>query len=86
MAAESVIDEEDQDYYNEIFMDELENGTTASLLDVAENFSKEFLEEYGEVPAVIQGYIVYKKPKGLLQKSFKRFFQIQASKGVFLKF
>ena len=47
-------------------MDELENGTTASLLDVAENFSKEFLEQYGEVPAAIQGYIVYKKPKGLL--------------------
>lgn len=79
-------EEDDQDYYNEIFMDELENGTTGSLLDVAENFSKEFLEEYGEVPAVIQGYIVYKKPKGLLQKNFKRFFQIQASKGVFLKF
>ena len=54
MAPEKVIEEEeDQDYYNEIFMDELENGTTASLLDVAENFNKEFLEEYGEVPAVV---------------------------------
>jgi len=36
------IDEEDEDYYNEVFIDELENGNMGEQLDKAEQFVDDF--------------------------------------------
>ena len=36
------IDEEDQEYYSEIFIDELEHGSTGNLIDKAQKFIDDF--------------------------------------------
>jgi len=36
------IDDEDADYYSELFIDELEHGDTGSILEEAEEFQRQF--------------------------------------------
>lgn len=66
------IDEDDEEYYNEIFMDELESGDTGSILDEAVELHFRYNEF--KLLSSIQGELIFRKGSGLMAKSQRRYF------------
>ena len=66
------IDEDDEEYYSEIFIDDLETGDTGSILDEAVELHNRY-QEMKLIPSV-QGEIIFRKGSGIMSKSTRRFF------------
>lgn len=71
---EEAIEEEDKDSDDEDLIDELEEGDTGALLDEAQQLHSQFTQV--DLLPIVQGYALYKKCRGLITLTRKRFFQL----------
>ena len=78
------IDEDDEEYYSEIFIDDLESGDAGSILDEAIDLHKRY-KELKFMPSS-EGYVLYRKGTGLMTKSSKKFLQLIQTQGVLIKY
>ena len=80
------VDEDDQDYYSEIFIDELQSGDAGSVLEQAAAFCQDFEQSKVELSSITQGYLLCRRGHGMMSKVSKRYFQIISNQGVLVKF
>ena len=59
-------EEDSDDYYDELFLEDLESGSTGSILDQAETFIKDFSNQKIKMTPLIEGYLIYRKGSGML--------------------